>query len=78
MGDIALKDDAPKIHAHVVVGESDGMAHGGHILAATIWPTLELILTESPSHLRRRSDEETGLALIELEGKRVGMDTQKP
>jgi predicted DNA-binding protein with PD1-like motif len=78
VGDIALKDDSPKIHAHVVVGKSDGTAHGGHILAATVWPTLELILTESPSHLRRRSDEETGLALIDLEGKRVRMDTQKP
>lgn len=25
---------------------------------------LELVITESPSHLRRRSDKETGLALI--------------
>jgi predicted DNA-binding protein with PD1-like motif len=69
VGDIALKDGVPKIHAHVVVGKSDGTAHGGHILAATVWPTLELILTESPRHLSRKSDEETGLALIELGGE---------
>jgi predicted DNA-binding protein with PD1-like motif len=66
VGDIALKDGEPKVHAHVVVGKSDGTAHGGHLLLARVWPTLELILTESPKHLRRRSDEATGLALIDL------------
>jgi hypothetical protein len=76
VGDIALKDSDPKVHAHVVVGKRDGTAHGGHILAATIWPTLELILTESPDHLRRKSDEETGLALIELHRKRFSLDSQ--
>jgi predicted DNA-binding protein with PD1-like motif len=66
IGDIALKENAPKIHAHVVVGKSDGTAHGGHILEAHVWATLEVILTESPRHLRRKIDEETGLALIDL------------
>jgi len=67
VGDIALKDDEPKVHAHVVVGKADGTAHGGHLLEARVWPTLELVLTESPKHLRRRSDAETGLALIDLD-----------
>lgn len=66
VGDIALKDGAPKIHAHAVVGKSDGTAHGGHILEAHVWPTLEVVLTESPRYLRRRMDAETGLALIDL------------
>ena len=30
-------------------------------------PTLELILEESPEHLRRTLDEETGLPLIALQ-----------
>ncbi len=67
VGDIALKDGKPQIHAHVVVGKSDGTAHGGHILQARVWPTLEVMLTESPKHLRRKADAETGLALIDLE-----------
>jgi uncharacterized protein len=67
IGDIALADGAPQIHAHVVVGKSDGTAHGGHILEARVWPTLEVILTESPRHLRRKTDEETGLALIDVD-----------
>ncbi|HSE32640.1 MAG TPA: PPC domain-containing DNA-binding protein [Pyrinomonadaceae bacterium] len=66
IGDIALSDDGPKVHAHVAVGKSDGTAHGGHLLEAHVWPTLEVILTESPEHLQRRPDEKTGLALIAL------------
>jgi predicted DNA-binding protein with PD1-like motif len=65
IGDIALKDGIPQVHAHVVVGKSDGSTHGGHILEARVWPTLELILTESPKHLCRKYDPETGLALID-------------
>ena len=64
IGDIALTNGVPQIHAHVVVGKSDGSAHGGHILEAHVWPTLELILIESPKHLCRKYDPETGLALI--------------
>ena len=66
VGDIALKDGAPQIHAHVVVGKSDGTAHGGHLLEAHVWPTLEVVLTETPEHLRRKFDAQTGLALIDL------------
>lgn len=65
LGDVAAGDDGPAIHAHVVVGRSDGSAYGGHLLEGTVWPTLELVLTESPAHLRRRVDPETGLALID-------------
>ncbi len=68
-GDIALKEDGtPQIHAHVVVGDENGMAHGGHVMEAHVWPTLELILEEVPAHLQRHHDEESGLALIDIEG----------
>lgn len=67
VGDVALGPDVtPTVHAHVVVGKSDGTAHGGHLLEAYVRPTLELILVESPRHLQKRHDPETGLALIEL------------
>ena len=68
VGDIALDEDEPKVHAHVVIGKADGTAHGGHLLEARVWPTLEVILIESPQHLRRKVDKETGLALINLTG----------
>jgi len=66
IGDVALKDDEPKVHAHVVVGRSDGSTRGGHLVEAHVRPTLEVILVESPEHLQKQVDEETGLALIRL------------
>jgi predicted DNA-binding protein with PD1-like motif len=72
VGDIALEDGQPKVHAHVVVGEPDGTARGGHLLEARVWPTLEVVLVESPRHLRRRPDPETGLALIDLGDESTG------
>jgi predicted DNA-binding protein with PD1-like motif len=65
-GTIALADGEPKLHPHIVVGKADGTAHGGHLLEAHVRPTLEVIVTESPAHLHRRSDPETGLALLRL------------
>ena len=65
-GDVAVADGEPKVHAHVVVGKRDGTAHGGHLLRASVWPTLEVVLVESPAELRKSHDPETGLALIDL------------
>src|SRR6188508_2761336 len=43
VGDIALgPDDKPKVHAHVVLGRSNSRAMAGHLLDATVRPTLEL------------------------------------
>jgi uncharacterized protein len=64
LGDIALQDGKPKLHAHVVLGRRDGSACGGHLLEARVRPTLEVIITETPAHLRRRHDPASGLALI--------------
>jgi len=66
IGNIALAQGQPKLHAHVVVGKSDGTAHGGHLLEAHVWPTLEVVAVESPRHLQRTIDEETGLALLQV------------
>ena len=66
IGDIALRDGEPQVHAHVVVGRSDGTAHGGHLLEARVRPTCELILTESPSHLQKKLDPKSGIALIQI------------
>jgi predicted DNA-binding protein with PD1-like motif len=71
VGDIALQEQEPKVHAHVVVGKADGTAHGGHVLEAHVWPTLEVVIMESPAHLRRKHDPETGLALIDLDASRA-------
>ena len=65
VGDISVEAGAPKVHAHVVVGKADATAHGGHLLEAHVRPTLEVVLTETPRHLQRRFDRESGLNLID-------------
>ena len=67
-GNIAQDENGqPKLHAHVVIGKSDGTAYGGHLLKAQVWPTLELFLTETSETLQRKIDEETNLPLIAIE-----------
>lgn len=65
IGDIGEDEKGdPAIHIHLVVGLSDGSARAGHLKSAHVRPTLELIVTEAPEHLRRVKDQETGLNLI--------------
>ncbi len=70
VGDITLAGltgEEPRIHAHVVLGRSTGQAIGGHLLEASVRPTLEVLVTDTPAALRRRHDPATGLALIDVE-----------
>jgi len=65
LGDVAEGSSGePAIHAHLVVGKRNGSAMAGHLGEAHVRPTLEVIITESPVHLRKFEDLETGLALI--------------
>lgn len=67
IGDVALDDEGkPSLHMHVVLGLSDGSTRGGHLLEGVVQPTLEVVLTEAPEHLRRTQRPELGLALIDL------------
>lgn len=67
LGDVALEGAQPRLHLHAVLGRSDGRALGGHLLEGHVRPTLEVIVTETPAHLRRRHDPVSGLALIQLD-----------
>jgi predicted DNA-binding protein with PD1-like motif len=68
IGDVAESPSGqPAIHIHVVVGRRDCTALAGHLGQAHVRPTLEVLLTESPAHLRKRFDKESGLALIRME-----------
>ncbi|WP_028996625.1 PPC domain-containing DNA-binding protein [Azohydromonas australica] len=64
VGDVALDAGRPKLHAHVVLGRRDGSTVGGHLLEARVRPTLEVLVIDSPSYLKRVCDPESGLALI--------------
>jgi len=66
IGDVALKDGQPAVHAHAVIGTKDGSARGGHLLEAHVRPTCEVVLTASPRHLQKIVDPRSGLALIQI------------
>jgi uncharacterized protein len=65
--DVAVGDDGKaSLHVHVALGLSDGTTRGGHLMAGTVRPTLEVVLTDTPAHLRRKNYADVGIALIDL------------
>jgi predicted DNA-binding protein with PD1-like motif len=67
LGDVAVGDDGmASLHVHIVLGLSDGSTRGGHLLAGTVRPTLEVVVTETPSKLRRKKRADLGIALIDV------------
>ena len=66
VGDIVPDDKGkPSLHAHTVLGRSDGSTRGGHLIEGHVRPTLEITVTELPAHLKRHKHPELGVALIE-------------
>jgi len=70
IGDVAVADGVPTLHVHAVLGKSDGSVVGGHLLEGQVRPTLEVIIIQQPSYLRKRKDPESGLALIVTDSAR--------
>jgi uncharacterized protein len=64
LGTLAMKDGEPLLHAHAVVGRRDGSVSGGHLLSATVWPTLELFIDSYALTLVKRDRPELGVATI--------------
>jgi uncharacterized protein len=68
VGDIAENDKGEAdLHAHTVLGLADGNTRGGHLLEGHVRPTLEVTITETPAHLRRRMHSDINVALIEID-----------
>lgn len=51
LGQITWEGDRVAVHAHVVLGRSDGTTRGGHLLRAIVRPIFIVTLTESPQEL---------------------------
>lgn len=66
LGNVTEYEAAPKLHVHCIVGRRDGATIGGHLLSATVRPTLELLIHELPAVLRRADRPEIGIPLIDL------------
>ena len=66
LGNVTEYEGKPKLHVHCIVGRRDGSAIGGHLLSATVRPTLELSIQEYAESLRRTDRPEIGIPLIDL------------
>jgi predicted DNA-binding protein with PD1-like motif len=67
LGDVAQGQDGPSLHMHTVLGLSDGTTRGGHLLEGKVFPTLEVVVTETPAELRKVMRPDIGIALIDLD-----------
>jgi hypothetical protein len=65
IGDIALYHGKPALHTHMAVGGADGTTRAGHVLAAYVSPTLEVMVTVDPVTMQKRLDPATDLTLID-------------
>lgn len=65
VGDIALLNNNPVVHAHINLATQDGIVHGGHLLEAWVDPTLEVMMTVEPIELYKRLAPESGINVID-------------
>ncbi len=67
LGDIGLgADGQATVHAHATLGRESGRAFGGHLIAATVWPTLEVFVTTYPQPLKKQRDPKDDVELFQL------------
>jgi predicted DNA-binding protein with PD1-like motif len=66
-GNVIPLSGKPVPHLHAVLGSPDGSLVGGHVFAATVFGTVELVIVEINNSMTVRSrDEMTGMAEIKL------------
>lgn len=66
LGNIALFDDEPLIHAHITLTNGTMNAFGGHLVKAIVSATLEVIIKVFDSKHTKSFNEEIGLKLWDL------------
>ncbi|HEY41016.1 MAG TPA: DNA-binding protein [Dehalococcoidia bacterium] len=59
-GSVALKDDEIVLHIHIQLSSQEG-CYGGHLAAATVFSTAEVVIGELDYQLQRYTDDYTGL-----------------
>lgn len=64
IGGIADDVGQTVLHAHIVLGRHDYSALAGHLQEIDVFPTMEIVLTETPARLRKKLDKKTGLTRI--------------
>ncbi len=64
LGNVTVKDGKPFLHIHGNFGRRDLSVLGGHVVEATVFPLLEVVLTPTKNRALRKFDEGLGLNVI--------------
>lgn len=65
-GNLALLDESPFLHAHVVLGTRDFATLGGHLFRGTVAVVAEVVVWPGKQPVARGMDPPTGLNLWQL------------
>jgi len=68
VGNVALVDGTPFVHAHASLGDRDLRLVGGHLIRATVAVTVEVFLDVHETRLERAFDPGVRLKLLRLRG----------
>lgn len=66
MGTITQKEGAFYAHLHINVADQYGVVRGGHLRAAKVSATAEIVLNILQGNVERKFDEKIGLNLLEF------------
>ena len=66
VGNVAMHENEPLVHAHVTLGRKDYSVLGGHLRSGVVRPTLEITLDLSAKALERAVDPKYGLPTLNL------------
>jgi predicted DNA-binding protein with PD1-like motif len=65
VGDVAMYNGKPVVHAHMVFGKRDGSTVGGHLWEAHVDPTVEVFVTVDTMPLEKVPDDASGMKVID-------------
>jgi predicted DNA-binding protein with PD1-like motif len=64
VGNLTQKEGKPFLHMHGTFGRRDMSVIGGHVMSATVFPILEMVITPTTNRALRHFDDELGLNVI--------------
>lgn len=64
LGNITQKEGKPFLHVHGNFGRRDLSVLGGHVMSASVFPILEVVITPTTNRALRKFNKELGLNVI--------------
>lgn len=64
-GNLSLFEGKPFFHTHVAITDQEFNAYGGHLFAAKVGATLEVVFEKISGELERKFNDEIGLKLLD-------------